>query len=124
MYESHRLGREGESFIYYLGQRLGWQVSLPAAVEASYDLAIKRPTDRKWKQVQVKVSSPKRKSRPASVDVRKGNNKAYLDSDYDLLAVYDPATLKVWLIPHKKIEHVACEFRPDMPQWSKYEVHY
>lgn len=124
MYEPHRLGREGETFFCFLSQRMGWQLARPDAVEASYDLAIKRQKDRKWRQVQIKVSAPKRTGSGSSVDIRRTGNKSYKRTDYDLLGVYDPATLRAWLIPYDKLSHVACEFTPSKPEFDKYEVHY
>jgi hypothetical protein len=119
-----RVGMESEAHLCWVAQRLGWELARPYSNNDSHDFAVRLPGRKRHAKVQVKTSAPKRANAGPSVDIRKNGNKPYKDSDYDYLYAYDPATLKAWLIPKKKLSGVACEFSPDMPQWNKYEVHY
>jgi len=121
---ARRVGQEAEAHFCYVAQRLGFDLTRPYADSDSHDFAVRLPDRKRYVKVQVKVSAPKRRGCNSSVDIRKGGNKPYKDSDYDYLYAYDPATLKAWLIPKKKLSGVSCEFNPDRAQWNKYELHY
>ena len=119
-----RVGMESEAHLCWVAQRLGWELARPYSNSDSHDFAVRLPGRKRHAKVQVKTSAPKRAKANPSVDIRKSGNKPYKDSDYDYLYAYDPATLKAWLIPKKKLSHIACEFCPDTVQWNKYQVHY
>lgn len=121
---SRRVGMESEAHFCWVAQRLGWDLARPYSNSDSHDFAVRLPHRKRHVKVQVKTSAPKRAASNASVDIRKGKNQPYKDSDFDYLYAYDPATLKAWLIPHRELKKVACEFCPDMPQWNKYQIHY
>lgn len=121
---TRQVGNEAEAHLCYVAQRMGWNLARPYAVDLSYDFAIKRPEDKTWKKVQVKVSAPKRTGANSSVDIRKGKGRSYKPEDFDFLYAYDPATLKAWLIPHKSLSAVRCEFTPSNSPYNKYEVYY
>lgn len=121
---SQRVGNESEAHLCYVAQRLGWDLARPYAVDESYDFAIRLPGKKKFNKVQVKTMAPKRAGARASVDIRKAKNRRYKESEIDSIYAYNPATLKAYLIPYKKLRGVACEFSPDRVEWSKYEIQY
>ncbi len=121
---AQRVGSESEAFLCFVSQRLGWGLSRPYATDLAYDFAIKRPSDRSWKKIQVKTNAPKRKNAKSSVDLRKVNNQQYSDKDYDMLAAYCPATTRLWLIPKKAIKNYRAEIIPESKQFNKYQVHW
>lgn len=121
---SRRVGMESEAHFCWVATRLNWDLARPYCNSDSHDFAVRLPGRKRHVKVQVKTSAPKRRGNNSSVDIRKNGNKSYKSSDYDYLYAFDPATLKAWLIPHKKLLGVACEFNPNMPQWDKYEIHY